>query len=73
MITRRGFFGALAAATMGLAVKLHIPESFIPDTIKTLTYRGVPLVFDQHAPNGVVYFVNMKTLHRVGVTASILE
>jgi hypothetical protein len=40
MISRRGFFGAIAAATVGLAAKFHIPDAFIPDKIKTLRYRG---------------------------------
>lgn len=60
-MNRRSFFARAFGAIVAAAV---VPWRKItePNHWDTLTYRGVPVMFDEHCPKGMVYFINPKYL-----------
>lgn len=64
MISRRDFFGRVAAGLVGAAVAVHVPKSWIPAPIvsRALTFKGKPFTFDKNCPAGSMYFINAKLI-----------
>ena len=59
-IGRRGFFGAISVALAGIAIA---PAAvFASPDIQRLTFRSVPLVFDEYCPSNSIYFFDAKSL-----------
>jgi hypothetical protein len=64
-VNRRAFLSRLAAGVVGAVALAKLP--FVADAPTRLfdgpiTFRGVPLVFDQHCPRNMIYFLSPKHL-----------
>jgi len=65
-MTRRSFLGRLAAGIAGLAVAPSVTRLFVePVVFERLTFRGVPLVWDEHCSPNTVYFLSHDGLWRL--------
>lgn len=67
---RRGFLGALAAAAVGVAARLHLPT--LPEPIRSaaLHWKGVPITIDAECSNGTIYFFNAQGTWRLNSTGT---
>lgn len=54
-VTRRGFFGVLAAAVTAAALPPSMPAAPV------LTFKGVPFVFDEHIDGFTIGGINRQT------------
>lgn len=60
---RRSFLARLVGGAVGAAVLSRLPV-VVQERVRTapgLTFRGIPIVFDQDCPSGTVYFISKES------------
>lgn len=62
-VTRRGFFGAVAAIGVAAVARLSATVVQAVSGRRGLTYRGKPVLFDPNCPSNSIYFLNPETVH----------